>query len=488
VSGATSGTIETSEVGVVVERQAIAAPAVLAGTLLALFLAAMDSTIIGTVLPEIKRSLPGIEHYPWVVSGFILATVLVAPLAGRAADLFGTRKMFLAFVAIFLVGSLGAGVVRTMLELVAARCVQGLGAGGITVLAYVTFAQIFTAEKRAKMQGLLSGVWGIAAILGPAVSSLITRQWGWQWVFYINVPLGIAAAVMLRNVPAGGGQKNEARHLDLFGLALVSASILSGLLLVMMPAGKVDVVWTAGLAVVAVVSVALFVRHLGRHPHDSVLDIAFFTNAGLRAQSIVVVASALIMYTSVTLVPQFLQEVRGESVVQSGLVVMFAAIGWVLGAGVGGQALAKLGFKKLNALGLVGLGVGAALLTVLDKQSTLLIGYLSQALIGAGIGQISIASLLLAQQSLPPARVGVATANVQLLRNVGAVFGVNVFAALAMHGLAGGGTTTAQVAATAAGYQRSFIGMVAVAVLSIPWLLAIPSTTASAQAPVALGD
>ena len=446
--------------------------AVLTGTLLALFLAAMDSTIIGTILPEIKRSLPGVEYYPWVVSGFILATVLIAPLAGRAADLFGTRRMFMLFVAVFLAGSLAAGVVQTMLQLVGARVVQGFGAGGISVLAYVTFAQIFDADKRAKMQGLLSGVWGIAAIAGPAVSSIVTRQWGWQWVFYLNVPLCIAAAVMLRNLPSAGARPGEARRLDVPGLTLVSICILGGLLAVMMPAGNTDLAVLIPLLAIAAVSAGLFVRHLRRHPHESVIDISFFRNAGLRAQSVTIVASALVMYTSVTLVPQFLQEVRGNTVVQSGLVVMFAAIGWVVGASVGGQMLARLGFKKLNALGLVGLGVGSALLTMLGRDTPIAVGYLSQALIGAGIGLISIASLLLAQQSLPESRVGVATANVQLLRNIGAVFGVNVFVALAMHGMAG---HTQDVALVAAGYHRSFVGMVVVIVVAAPWLLAIPN-------------
>ena len=456
--------------------------AVLTGTLLALFLAAMDSTIIGTILPDIKRSLPGVAYYPWVVSGFILATVLIAPLAGRAADLFGTRRMFLAFVAVFLAGSLAAGVVQTMLQLVAARIVQGFGAGGISVLAYVTFAQIFDVEKRAKMQGLLSGVWGIAAIAGPAVSSLITRQWGWQWVFYINIPLCLAAVVMLRNLPSTAAAPNEARRLDLPGLALVSTSILSTLLVVMMPADTTDLPWLVLLIGIAAITAGLFVRHLRRHPHESVIDIAFFADAGLRAQSIIVVASALVMYTSVTLVPQFLQEVRGDTVVQSGMVVMFAAIGWVLGASVGGQVLARLGFKKLNTLGLLGLGVGSALLTVLGSETPIVVGYVSQALIGAGIGQISIAALLLAQQSLPASRVGVATANVQLLRNIGAVFGVNVFVAIAVRGISGhaaelglAARNAAEVSLAAAGYHRSFVGMVVVIIVAAPWLIAIPN-------------
>src|SRR5207302_1507903 len=135
------------------------------------------------------------------------------------------------------------GVTRTMLQLVAARAVQGLGAGGITVLAYVTFAQIFDAEKRAKMQGLLSGVWGIAAILGPAVSSLITRTWSWQWVFYVNVPLCLVAVVMLRRLPSA--PPREARRLDPAGLALVSIGILSALLAVMLPPAA-DLPWLLG--------------------------------------------------------------------------------------------------------------------------------------------------------------------------------------------------------------------------------------------------
>lgn len=465
-----------------VKRTTTSNRAVVAGTLMALFLAAMDSTIIGTILPNIKRSLPGVEYYPWVVSGFILATVLIAPLAGRAADLFGTRRMFLLFVGVFLASSLASGVAQTMLQLVAARVVQGIGAGGISVLVYVTFAQIFDAEKRAKMQGLLSGVWGIAAILGPAASSIITRQWGWQWVFFINGPLCIAAAIMLRNLPTTAARPTDARQLDAPGLALVSIGILAALLAIMLPPASSGLLWVVGLAVIAVVAIGLFARRLRRHPHDSVIDIAFFTDSGLRAQSIIVVVSALVMYTSVTLVPQFMQEVRSETVLQSGLVVMFAAIGWVLGAGIGGQLLGKLGFKRLNALGVVALGTGSFILTIIGKDTPIVVGYVSQALIGAGIGQISIASLLLAQQSLPVTRVGVATANVQLLRNIGAVFGVNVFVALAMHGVPAHAESTAfvgrqaaELSLIAAGYHRSFLGMLVVSVAAVPWLFAIPN-------------
>lgn len=470
----------------VAARPAASNRAVLIGTLLALFLSAMDSTIIGTILPNIKRSLPGVEYYPWIVSGFILATVLIAPLAGRAADLFGTRRMFVVFVTVFLAGSLAAGATQTMLQLVAARAVQGLGAGGTTVLAYVTFAQIFDAEKRARMQGMLSGVWGIAAILGPAVSSLITRTWSWQWVFYVNVPLCMIALVMLRKLPSS--PPGEARRLDAPGLVMVSVGILAALLAVMLPPDRGALLWLIGLAMVALVAFAAFARHVRRHPHDSVIDVAFFVDPALRAQSIIVLASALVMYTSVTLVPQFLQEVRGDSVVQSGLVVMFAAIGWVVGAGVGGQLLGKLGFKQLNTIGVVALGGGTMLLALFGKDTPIAVGYASQVLIGMGIGQVSIASLLLAQQSLPAARVGVATANVQLLRNIGAVFGVNVFVALAMHGisarteeLALAVRQAAELSLIEAGYHRSFLGLVVVVVVAAPWLLAIPRVRAAKE-------
>jgi len=412
--------------------------------------------------------------------------VLISPLAGRAADLFGTRRMFLAFVIVFLVGSLAAGATQTMLQLVAARAVQGLGAGGITVLAYVTFAQIFDADKRAKMQGMLSGVWGIAAILGPVVSSLITRAWSWQWVFYVNVPLCVIAVAMLRRLPSA--PPSEARQFDAPGLIMVSVGILAVLLAVMLPPDSAELSWLIGLAAIAMCALGLFARHLRRHPHGSVIDIAFFVDPALRAQSIIVLASALVMYTSVTLVPQFLQEIHGDGVVQSGLVVMFAAIGWVVGASVGGQLLGKHGFQVLNTIGVAALGGGAALLAVFSKDSAIAIGYVSQVLIGLGIGQVSIASLLLAQQSLPATRIGVATANVQLLRNIGAVFGVNVFVALAMHGLSrradelgGVARQAAELASIEAGYHRSFLGLVVVVVAAAPWLLAIPKARAAKE-------
>src|SRR2546425_2254024 len=168
--------------------------AVTAGLLLCLFLAALEATVVSTAMPTVVASLGGLDHYSWVFSAYLLTSTASVPLWGRLSDLYGRRRLYLMAIALFLVGSMLAGVSQSMLQLVLFRAVQGLGAGGLIPLALTIIGEIYTLAERTRMQAVFSSVWGVSSVVGPLVGGIITDSISWRWVFYLNVPVGLVAA------------------------------------------------------------------------------------------------------------------------------------------------------------------------------------------------------------------------------------------------------------------------------------------------------
>src|SRR5512139_651780 len=170
---------------------------VTAGIMLSLFLASMESTVVATAMPTIVGELGGLEHYSWVFSAFMLASTTTVPLYGKLSDLYGRRRLYVFAMALFLIGSVLSGLARSMPELIAARALQGLGAGGIQPLAFILIGEMFSLSERARMQGFFSGVWGVSSIIGPLLGGFIVDQLSWHWVFYINLVPGLLAASLV---------------------------------------------------------------------------------------------------------------------------------------------------------------------------------------------------------------------------------------------------------------------------------------------------
>ena len=170
---------------------------VTAGIMLSLFLASMESTVVATAMPTIVGQLGGLEHYSWVFSAFMLASTTAVPLYGKLSDIYGRRKLYVSAMALFLIGSVWCGLANSMTQLIFARALQGIGAGGIMPLAFILIGEMFTLEQRAKMQGLFSGVWGVSSIMGPLLGGFLVDQLSWRWIFYINVFPGLLAAALV---------------------------------------------------------------------------------------------------------------------------------------------------------------------------------------------------------------------------------------------------------------------------------------------------
>ena len=198
--------------------------AVTAGVMLGMFLAALEATIVGTAMPTVIASLGGLSHYSWVFSAYLITSTVTVPVWGKLSDLYGRRLFFQLGIALFLLGSILSGLSTSMAQLIAFRALQGLGAGALVPLGMTIVGDVYTVEERAKMQAVFSGVWGLSSVVGPVVGGFITDQWTWRWVFYINVPFGLAAAVIMQ-LALKEPKRRGRPSIDYAGAALLMAAI-----------------------------------------------------------------------------------------------------------------------------------------------------------------------------------------------------------------------------------------------------------------------
>src|SRR3954447_10271050 len=346
---------------------------VAAPMLLSLFLAAMDSTVVGTLLPTIRAQMHDVDLFPWLLSGFLLAAALVIPIAGTLADRLGDRAVMLASLAAFAAGSAAICLAPTMAWLVGARILQGAGAGGITVMAYVMLGRAFAGDSRARMQGLLSTVWGLAAILGPSLGLAVQAQLGWRAVFAINVPVVAVAFVLVLRLghrrPDGAPATSA---VDARAFLLLTILLCALLLLVMSPGLSLGDGVGRVLALVWAVSLGLHVayvrppgsRRRGLPPRAArcVLPLPMLVERRYVVAGLLTLLAAAVLYGSVTLLPLYLNALDGPSALDRGTVVTLGALGWVVGSAVCGMLLGRLGFRAMSVIGGALLTAGAGLL------------------------------------------------------------------------------------------------------------------------------
>lgn len=430
---------------------------------LALLLAAMDATVMGTVLPTVLGDVGGATGggYAWLVSGFMLAQVAATPLAGLACDRIGERALAAGAVTGFLAASAVAGLADRFGVLVAARCCHGLAAGAIVVTSYVMVGRAFGAERRAAAQGLLSMVWGVAAVLGPVAGAALTRGFGWRWVFFVNIPLCLAilAAVLLARprkgaAAAGGGAaaaSGARRGLPVGEYLLVTAA--ATLLLVGLQGGSLGLGVPGG---VAAVLVAVLLLSAVRRCSGVLLPVQVLSWGPVGAAALATFGACVVMYATVTVLPVRLAA-TGSSTTVIAVVVCLSAMGWVVGSGVAGGLLAKVGYRLPMLV-----GAGSLLVSALLSATGFAV-HAAGAFAGIGTGAVTATTLALIQDQFPAHQLGVATSANTMVRNLGSAAGVNGIAALSA---ALAAPAALAVPATGAG-DRAFWALVAVAVLSV---------------------
>ena len=405
--------------------------AVVGAALLALFLGALDALIISAAMPTIVAEMGGLQLYSWVYSAYFLSRVVSLPIFGKLADLYKCRILFLVAIGIFLLASVAAGCAGTMTALILARVVQGVGAGGIFALVYIILSDVAIPEKRGRTLSIASSVWGIASVLGPTLGGLIVTYGSWRWVFFMNLPLGVASLWGVGRYFTDIRPKKKRISLDLQGVATLSTAILA-LLFALLLGGRSHA-WNspliAGLLAVAVFGLLAFVYTEKKAP-DPILSIGFFRKREFSAGNTAVFLSSFAIFSLFAFAPLYLQGVQGKSPLQVGVTMVSLSLGWSLGAMALGQVIDRLGYKSCALAGAVCLVAGCALTLTFSVDSPLWFSFSSFFIVGIGMGFVALSTLLVVQSCLAAKDLGVATASNQFARTLGGTVGVGVCGSL----------------------------------------------------------
>ena len=401
------------------------------GVMLSVFLAAMESTVVATAMPKVVASLGGIDIYSWVFSGFLLTSTVTIPVWGRLSDLFGRRPMYMAGLVLFLVGSALSGLAQTMGQLIAFRMLQGLGAGSLLTLSMTIIADLFGLERRAKMQGYISGVWGLASMLGPLLGGLLTDHVSWRWVFYINVPFGALAMAVVWSALRGDARPVRRPTIDYVGLALFFAGV-SALLIGLGQAGRagrwsgLDVVGPLLFAAAALVA---FVAVERRVP-EPIVPLRLFRHRMVLAASVTGFLAGMAMFGAISFVPLFLQSVSGMTATSAGFVLTPFVLGWVTLSVVSARLVLKVGYRSVVVTGMVCLTGAFVLLSRWSPGLTQGIAMRDALLGGIGMGMTMVPMLIAVQSAVPRTDLGSATSMTQFFRTIGGAVGLSLMGAV----------------------------------------------------------
>lgn len=401
------------------------------GLMLGMLLASLDQTAVATAMPTIVGELGGLNHLSWVITAYLLTSTASVPLYGKLSDIYGRKIMFQVSIAVFIVGSVLCGVSQNMLELVLARGVQGLGAGGIMVMAMSIIGDILPPRERGRYQGYTGAVFAFASIVGPLIGGLFTDQLTWRWVFYINIPVGILALVVtsiVLHLPVN----KQRPSIDYLGAVLMVAGVTC--LLLVASWGGTQYAWLSrtiiGLAISGVVLILAFIAQELRAP-EPLLPLPLFRERSLAVGSGVLFIVGFAMFGAIAFIPLYLQVVEGVSPTMSGLrlvPLMMAAIGASV---LSGRYISETGrYRWFPVVGTAMMTLGLFLLSRMTVDTSPLISAVDMAIMGVGVGLVMQVIVLAVQNSVEYEHMGTATAATNFFRSMGAAFGVAVAGAI----------------------------------------------------------
>lgn len=403
---------------------------VMAGVMLAMFLASLDQMIVVTALPQIVRELKGLEHLSWVVTAYLLSSTVIVPIYGKLSDIYG-RKIFILFaILIFLAGSILSGISQNMFQLIVSRAIQGIGGGAIFANAFAIIGDLFPPAERGKWMGLIGGVFGLSSVIGPSLGGYLTDNLSWRWNFFINIPIGVLALIVIYFLMPKIIHEVKDKSIDFAGAFFLSVALLSFLLgLVGIQSGS-DFVSQFLLFATAVVSAAIFII-IEREVNSPILPLSLFKNSIFSVSSVLVFLTAFGMFGSILFIPIFAQIVLGVSATSSGAILTPMMLSVVGGSIVSGQVISRLGKYKIMSI----LGIGIVIfslyllskMTVSTTQEELVVRMI---ITGVGLGLTMPVFTLAVQNAFEYSKLGVVTASSQLFRSLGAVVGVTLLGSL----------------------------------------------------------
>jgi EmrB/QacA subfamily drug resistance transporter len=410
---------------------------IFAALLLGMFLAALDQTIVATALPTIVGELGGLNHLSWVVTAYLLAQTVSTPLYGKLGDQYGRKLMFQVAIVIFLVGSVLCGLAQSMGQLIAFRAIQGLGGGGLMVTALAIVGDVVPPRDRGRYQGVFGAVFGVSSVAGPLLGGFFVDNASWRWVFYINLPLGLIALVVVASVLHAPTQRVRHRT-DYVGALVISLGITCVVLVTSL--GGSTYAWTSsfiiGLSVAAVVLIVLAVR-VERRAAEPILAPRLFANRVFGVTSAVGFIVGLALFGALTFLPLFMQTVEGVGPTESGLRLTPLMGGVLVMSIASGRIISRTGvYKPFPIAGTALMGVGMLLLSTLDAGTGALRMSLYMVVLGLGLGATMQVLVIAVQNAVHYRDLGAATSGATFFRSIGGTVGVAVFGAIFSNRLA----------------------------------------------------
>ncbi len=420
------------------ERQSLTEPAVLprgrlvaimGGLMLALLLAALDQTVVGTAMPRIIADLHGFDRYAWVVTSYMVASTSVVPIVGKLSDLYGRRPFFLGGIGLFLLASALCGASGDMTQLILFRGLQGIGAGVSMAMAMTVVGDLFPPIRRGRIQGLFASVWGLASVVGPPVGGYLTDQLSWRWVFYVNLPVGLVALAVLFFTAPSIGPRLRPTSIDYPGAAMLLLWVIP--LLLALSWGGTQFAWESpqvlALLSLAVVGLVAFAACELRAP-EPILPPALLANRTVLVVIVMAMLAHAGMFGVIFFNPLFVQGVIGATATESGAVLVPLMAGVIVASMVSGQMVSRTGRYRVLAIGgSAVIFLGILLQAMMDSRTGYSVVVRNMVVVGVGIGTLMPVLSVAAQNAVPASMLGVATSASQFFRSIGGTLGVAVF-------------------------------------------------------------
>lgn len=416
-------------VGIIVQKETNR-PLVLASVMLAMFVSAVEATIVTTAMPTIASELGGFSRYSWIFSSYLLMSTVTVLIYGKLADLFGRKPVFFTGLTIFLIGTLLCGMADTMEQLIVYRLIQGLGAGAVMPIATTIIGDIYTTEERAKVQGYLSSIWGISAVSGPVIGGLLVQYSSWQFVFWVNIPLGLLAMAgifFFLQEP----KKQENASIDYIGALLLTLS-LSAILIWLTEGGQAF----GRLSSVSflllgsfVLLIILFFRQEIR-AKDPLISFAIWRNPVILYANLVSLTTGVMLIGVSSYLPAYVSGIMEQPAIIAGFTLTAMSIGWPLASSFAGHLLIRFGPFFVSFAGGAALVIGAVLFAFMTQAAGPLYAAVSSFFIGIGMGLTNTAFIVTIQGAVPRTQRGSATAANMFMKNFGNTIGAAVFGAV----------------------------------------------------------